>query len=59
VDKDSKAKLQQKGMTLITYPPEFYKEVRTQPGVIKLYQQIDQQTNGLGTLLMQELKKNA
>lgn len=59
VDRDSKNQLQKKGMTLITYPPEFYKEVRNQPGVIKLYQQIDQQTGGLGTLLMQELKKGA
>ena len=57
VDKDSKAQLQKKGMTLITYPPEFYSEVRNQPGVVHLYQQIDQQTNGLGSLLMQELEK--
>lgn len=37
VDRDCKEKLQKKGMTLVTYGPEFYQEVRNQPAVQELY----------------------
>ena len=59
VDRDCKEKLQKKGMTLVAYPPEFYEEVKDQPSVRNLYKQIDAQTGGLGTLLVEELGKEA
>ena len=57
VDRDCKEKLQKKGMTLVTYGPEFYQEVRNQPAVQELYKKIDAQTGGLGTLMVEELGK--
>lgn len=55
IDADNKAELENRGMTLIEYAPEFYDEVLAVPGVVKLYEDIDSQIGGLGTTLQEAL----
>ena len=55
IDADNKAELENRGMTLIEYAPEFYDEVLAVPGVVDLYKQIDDSISGLGTTLQNEL----
>ena len=51
IDTTNKADLESKGMTIISYEPSFYEEVLALDGVKAVYSSIDEQTNGLGTLL--------
>lgn len=55
IDADNKAELENRGMTLIEYAPEFYDEVLAVPGVVDLYKQIDGSIGGLGTTLQDAL----
>ena len=47
--------LEERGMTIIEYGPEFFEEVLALPGVQELYASIDEQTNGLAQTLQDEL----
>ena len=55
IDKDNKALLEEKGMTLIDYPDEFYDGILNLDGVKALYSKINDDTNGLANLLTDEL----
>lgn len=58
IDKDNKQILVDGGMTLIEYDASFYDTILNLDGVKALYQQInDEQINGLGNLLVNELSK--
>lgn len=58
IDADNKAILEQGGMTITTYEPEFYDSILAVEGVQALYKEIDEnQVGGLGTLLQAELAK--
>lgn len=43
-------------MTLIEYDNNFFEEVLADPDVVALYQSIDQQVNGLATILRESLE---
>ena len=47
--------LEERGMTIIEYGPEFFDEVLALPGVQELYASIDEQTGGLAQILQDEL----
>ena len=47
--------LEERGMTIIEYGPEFFEEVLALPGVQQLYASIDEQTGGLAQTLQDEL----
>ena len=47
--------LEERGMTIIEYGPEFFEEVLALPGVQELYASIDEQTGGLAQTLQDEL----
>ncbi len=55
IDKDSKKTLKNQGMEIIEYPKSFFDEVLAQDGVKALYKKIDEETHGLGTILIKEL----
>lgn len=58
IDKDNKQILVDGGMTLIEYEDSFYDQILALDGVQALYKDIDEnQVNGLGTLLTEELGK--
>ena len=47
--------LEERGMTIIEYQPEFFEEVLALPGVQQLYSDINTDTNGLAQTLQDEL----
>ena len=55
IDADNKKALEEGGMTIIEYAPEFYDEILALDGVQAVYASIDEQTNGLGSLLVAAL----
>ncbi len=55
IDVNSKKTLEEKGMTVIEYPTTFFDEVLAIDAVKELYQKIDGETNGLGSVLQKEL----
>ena len=57
IDLRSRQELLDGGMTLIEYDAEFYDAVLGLDGVKELYTKIDDDVNGLGTLLVKELSK--
>lgn len=57
IDQDSKKALEEGGMTIIEYDDSFYDEVLALDGVKALYESIDTQVNGLGTILQDSLAK--
>ena len=57
LDKNSKAALQEAGMEIIEYPDTFFDEVLALDTVKELYEKIDADTNGLGTILIEGLSK--
>ena len=58
IDTDNKQILIDGGMTIIEYDNAFYDEILALDGVKALYKDIDEnQVKGLGTLLVEELKK--
>ena len=56
IDIDNKAILEQGGMTIITYPADFYDSILNLDGVKALYTDIDGQVNGLATKLVAALE---
>ena len=58
IDEENKKILQDKGMTLITYDEAFYENVLAMEGVKELYAKIDEDTNGLASVLQKELGEN-
>ena len=56
IDTDNKAALEEAGMTIITYDNSFFDEVLALDAVQKLNAAIDEQVNGLGTVLIQSLE---
>lgn len=56
LDQSSKEKLAAEGMKIQEYDHEFYDEVLALPGVQGLYNNIDKQVDGLGTILQDELE---
>ena len=59
IDADNKAILEDGGMTIIEYEPEFYDEILALDGVQALYKQIDEAVGGLGTTLQADLEAAA
>ena len=59
IDADNKAVLEEGGMTIIEYEPEFYDEILALDGVQALYKQIDEAVGGLGTTLQADLEAAA
>ncbi len=59
IDADNKALLEERGMTITEYAPEFYDEVLAVPGVQELYTTINASVNGLGETLQAELEAAA
>lgn len=58
IDLDNKQKLVDGGMTLVEYDADFYDGILALPAVQAVYTDIDNnQVNGLGTLLVNELSK--
>ena len=55
IDVNSKKDLEGKGMTVIEYPDSFFDDVLAIGAVNELYQKIDGETNGLGSVLQKEL----
>lgn len=55
IDTENKELLVEKGMTLIEYDQSFFDEIMAIPAVQDLYQQIDEDTNGLASILQEEL----
>ena len=55
IDRDNKALLQEKGMTIIEYPDSFFDEVLGMDSVQKVYSGNDAATNGLDSLLTDAL----
>ena len=55
IDRDNKALLQEKGMTIIEYPDSFFDEVLGMDSVQKVYSGNDAATNGLASLLTDAL----
>ena len=47
--------LEERGMTIIEYGPEFFEEVLALPGVQQLYTDINEHTDGLAQILQDEL----
>ena len=56
-DRYHKQKLTENGLTLIEYDAAFYESILNLPGVQALYKDIDTQTDGLATILYEELNK--
>jgi len=56
IDEDNKKQLADGGMTIIEYDDSFYDGVLSLSGVQSLYDDIDRQAGGLGTLLMETLE---
>jgi len=57
IDADNKAILEKGGMTIITYPAEFYDEILALEGVQSLYKSInEEQINNLGSKLVAALE---
>ncbi len=56
IDADNKRILTEGGMTMIRYDSSFYDQVLALDGVQALYRDIDDQVNGLGTLLINQLE---
>ena len=59
IDVDNKAKLEQNGMTIIEYEPEFYDSILNMDSVKQLYVNINTQVGGLGETLQKELESAA
>jgi len=59
IDMDSKAILEQGGMTITTYEPEFYDAILALRGVQNLYARINGETDGLGETLQAALEAAA
>lgn len=57
VDRYHKERLVEEGMTLIEYDAEFYESILALDGVHALYDSINSQFDGLGTLLTDELNR--
>lgn len=57
IDEENKKKLEDGGMELISYEDSFFEEVMNTSGVQELYQKIDEDVHGLGTVLQEELAK--
>ena len=55
IDTQNKELLVEKGMTLIEYDQNFFDEIMAIPAVQDLYKQIDTDTNGLASILQEEL----
>ena len=55
IDATNLGTLEERGMTIIEYGPEFFEEVLALPGVQELYASIDEQTGGLAQILQDEL----
>ena len=55
IDSSNKKLLQEKGMTIITYEPSFFKDILAIQGVKDLYSKIDADTEGLATTMQEEL----
>ena len=55
IDEENKAALEREGMTIIEYPTDFFDQILALDSVTELYQKIDSDTNGLGTILQTEL----
>jgi tripartite ATP-independent transporter DctP family solute receptor len=55
IDASNKKILEDKGMTMIEYPAEFYQSILDLDGVKELYKKIDADINGLGTTLQEAL----
>ena len=51
IDRDNKALLQEKGITIVEYPDSFFDEVLGMDSVQKVYSGNDAATNGLDSLL--------
>lgn len=56
IDADNKATLEEKGMKIITYDNSFFDEILALDAVQQLNAAIDQQANGLGTVLLESLE---
>ena len=56
IDRDSKQKLSEDGMTVIEYDSEFFESILELEGVKELYALIDSEVGGLGTTLIEELE---
>ncbi len=59
IDADNKAVLEEGGMTIIEYEPEFYDEILALDGVQALKKQIDEAVGGQGTTLQAALEAAA
>lgn len=59
IDADNKAILEEGGMTIIEYAPEFYDEILALQGVKDLYAKIDGEIGGLGSTLQTALEAAA
>lgn len=57
IDKDNKQKLADGGMTLIEYDADFYNSILALESVQAVYDDINKQIGGLGTLLVEELSQ--
>ena len=55
IDRENKKILEDGGMTIINYDDSFFDEILALDGVRTLYDQIDQNTNGLAQILQDEL----
>ena len=55
IDRDNKALLQEKGITIVEYPDSFFDEVLGMDSVQKVYSGNDAATNGLDSLLTDAL----
>lgn len=59
IDKEYKGKLKEKGMIVTEYDKPFFDQVLALDSIKELYKEIDQQVNGLGTTLQEELENYA
>lgn len=59
IDVSNKEILVEKGMTMIEYENSFFDEILGMDTVKQLYQKIDSQVNGLGTVLQNSLEEEA
>lgn len=55
IDAENKKALEDGGMTIIEYDDSFFDEILALDDVKKLYEDIDEQVNGLGTTLLESL----
>lgn len=56
IDTDNKKICEEKGMTIITYDDDFFNEVLNLQGVKDLYESINKDTNGLASIMQEELQ---